>query len=132
VPPVIKGDPCLNLLYFPPGIDQTAHTHPSDRIGMIMSGKGRCHHWTGEGNNEEEIVDLVPGMIFCIHTNGQHKFSTPYGEEMRVLAYHPDSTFGPTHEDHPMLLRTIIDGVSAADPSMSKHWTTAEEAVNAP
>lgn len=115
IPPVRMGDPCLNLLYFPAGIDQTAHTHPSDRIGMILSGKGRCHLWDEGSGWEESLVDLTPGMIFCIHTNGKHKFSTPYGEEMRVLAYHPETDFGPRDEDHPMLNRTIVDGVSARE-----------------
>ena len=111
VPPVKYGDPCLNLLYFPEGIDQTRHTHPSDRIGMVMSGRGLCHAWN---NGEETLIDLVEGMIFCIHTNGIHKFSTPYGEHMRVLAYHPDSDFGATDQVHPMINRTIVDGVSAS------------------
>lgn len=107
IPPVKKGDACLNLLYFPPGIDQTQHTHPSDRIGLIVSGRGQCV--TPAGN-----IDLEPQMIFCIHENGLHSFRTPYGEHMRVLAFHPDSDFGPTDEDHPMLNRTIVDGVSAS------------------
>lgn len=110
--PVRMGDPCLNLLFFPADIDQTAHTHPSDRIGMIMSGKGRCHAWN---NGKEEIIDLIPGMIFCIHTDGFHKFSTPYGEHMRVLAYHPDSDFGPTDQNHPMINRTMVHGQSASN-----------------
>lgn len=109
--PLKWGDPCLNLLYFPPDIDQTAHTHPSDRIGMVLSGKGRCVHTDDEGN--ETVTDLVPGMLFCIHTDGSHKFQTPYGEHMRVLAYHPDSDFGPKDEEHPMINRTLVDGVSA-------------------
>ena len=29
---------------------------------------------------------------------------------MDVVAYHPDSDFGPTHEEHPMVNRTRIDG----------------------
>jgi len=33
---------------------------------------------------------------------------------MRVIAYHPDSDFGATHEDHPMINRTIVNGTSAA------------------
>ena len=104
------GDPCLNLLYFPPDIDQTAHTHPSDRIGIVMSGKGKCVAWQ---DGIEEAIDLVAGMIWVIHTDGVHKFQTPYGESMRVLAYHPDSDYGPTHQFHPMLNRTIVDGISA-------------------
>jgi quercetin dioxygenase-like cupin family protein len=109
--PIRLGDPCVNLLYFPAGIDQTAHDHPSDRIGMILSGRGQCHYWNG---SHEEVIDLVPGMLFCIHAGGLHKFSTLYGEDMRVLAYHPDSDFGPTDENHPMINRTMVDGVSAA------------------
>lgn len=107
VPPMMMGDPCLNLLYFPPGIDQTEHTHPSDRIGMIMSGRGEC---IADG----KVIELTAGMIFCVHTDGPHKFRTLFGEEMRVLAYHPDSDFGPTHQEHPMINRTIVGGVSAS------------------
>lgn len=112
IAPPKKGDPCLNLLYFPSGIDQTEHTHPSDRIGMVMSGRGRCVHRPAP-DAEPILTDLRPGMAFCIHTDGLHKFQTPYGEPMRVLAYHPDSDHGPSDEEHPMLNRTIVDGVSA-------------------
>lgn len=111
IPPVKLGDPCLNLLYFPSGIDQTAHTHPSDRIGLILSGHGLCHSYD---NGAELLTELLPGMIFCIHTDGHHKFSTPFGEDMRVLAYHPESDFGPQDENHPMINRTIVEGVSAS------------------
>lgn len=109
--PTRKGDPCLNLLYFPAGIDQTAHTHPSDRIGLILSGRGLCI--VGEPGEAQATIDLEAGMLFCIHTDGRHKFATPYQQDMRVLAYHPDSDFGPSDEEHPMLNRTIVDGVSA-------------------
>jgi hypothetical protein len=34
---------------------------------------------------------------------------------LRVIAYHPDSDFGPTHEDHPMINRTMVGGVSASE-----------------
>jgi hypothetical protein len=105
IPPIKLGDPCLNLLYFPPGIDQTMHSHPSERIGMILSGRGVCITPEGE-------TPLEPGMLFCIHPNGLHKFRTD-ASDMRVLAYHPDSDFGPTDQDHPMINRTMVDGVSA-------------------
>lgn len=109
-PPKV-GDPVVNMLYFPPGIDQTPHTHPSIRVGTVLSGHGRCHYWEGD---VEHTVDLVPGMLWCIHTDGLHKFSTPYGEHLRVMPYHPDTDSGPNDEDHPMLNRTIVDGVSAS------------------
>lgn len=47
-------EPSMNLLHIPPGIEQTMHTHPSDRIGVVVSGAGQCV--TPEG-----LVDLVPG-----------------------------------------------------------------------
>lgn len=49
-----------------------------------------------------------------IPTDGQHSFFTD-DSEMDVIAYHPDSDTGPTHDDHPMINRTIVDGVSAAN-----------------
>ncbi len=105
IPPVRMGDACLNLLYFPPGIDQTSHTHPSDRIGVVFSGRGECV--TPEG-----VIPLEPGVMFRIPFEGHHKFRTS-DSEMRVIAYHPDSDFGPQDEDHPMINRTMVDGVSA-------------------
>lgn len=129
IPPVKCGDPCLNLLQFPPGIDQTAHTHPSNRIGMILSGQGECHAWQSDVRSRT-IYDDVPIRyplrardLFCIHAEGKHKFRTYEGQEMRVLAYHPDSDYGPTDEDHPMLNRTIIDGASAANPERAEYRT---------
>lgn len=107
IPPIKLGDPCLNLLYFPENIDQTEHTHPSDRIGLIASGHGWCV-------TPDNRIELYPGQIFRIHAEGKHKFQTLPGEDMTVIAYHPDSDFGPTDEVHPMVNRTIVDGVSAS------------------
>lgn len=105
IPPVMKGDPCLNHLHFPLGIQQTMHTHPSIRVGMVTKGMGECVTPNGR-------YELQAGMVFIIHEDGPHCFST-HRECMDVIAYHPDSDFGPTHEEHPMLSRTIVDGVSA-------------------
>jgi len=105
IPPVVIGDPCLNLLHFPPGIDQTLHTHPSARIGIITRGNGECI-------TPEKTIPLEPGVIFIIHKDCQHKFRTG-DNSMSVIAYHPDSDFGPNHQDHPMINRTIVDGISA-------------------
>jgi hypothetical protein len=54
-------------------------------------------------------------MLFCIHPEGKHKFRTGPDSPMRVLAYHPDSDFGPTDQDHPMINRTMVDGISARE-----------------
>lgn len=121
ISPVKMGDPCLNLLHFPEGIDQTAHTHPSHRIGVVAKGRGECV--TPFGN-----LPLTEGMIFVIkewdgktygigldgkeHPIGTHKFKTT-DSSMDVVAFHPDSDFGATDIDHPMINRTIVEGVSA-------------------
>lgn len=106
IPPVLRGDPCLNLLHFPPQIHQTAHTHPSLRLGLVTRGRGDCLL-------QDKRVPLLPGVIFLIPADLLHSFATAE-ESMTVIAYHPDSDFGPTHESHPMINRTIVDGVSAS------------------
>ena len=103
-PPVI-GDPCMNLLHFPPTIDQTMHTHPSIRVGLIHSGRGFCRTATGKHR-------LNQGDMFILHPDAEHAFHT-IDSPMTLTVFHPDSDFGPSHDDHPMLNRTIVEGVSA-------------------
>jgi quercetin dioxygenase-like cupin family protein len=100
IPPVLQGDACLNLLHLPPGTQQTRHTHPSLRVGLIISGRGHCR-------TPEQCIPLTPGRAFVIRAGGLHSFHTE-DEELLVLAYHPDSDFGPTHENHPMINRTSV------------------------
>ena len=122
IAPVKMGDPCLNHLHFPPKIDQTQHTHPSHRIGIVAKGNGECK--TPFGN-----LPLVKGMIFVIkewnnkdfaegldgntYPVGAHSFET-FDESMDVIAFHPDSDFGATDVNHPMINRTYVDGISAS------------------
>lgn len=103
-PPVL-GDPCFNLLHFPQNIRQTMHTHPSLRCGITVSGRGRAIFPDGE-------VPLEPGRCWFLETGGQHCFYTD-DSEMLVTAWHPDTDTGPSHNDHPMLNKTIVGGVSA-------------------
>jgi len=109
-PPIKKGLPCFNALYMPTGIHQTMHTHPSTRAGFIIIGGATCE--TPDGKYR-----LESGDIFYLRTNGWHKFRSDLEDSstMMLVAYHPDSDFGPTDEDHPMLNRTIVNGVSAKD-----------------
>jgi hypothetical protein len=101
VPPARLGDPAFNILYFPPGIRQTSHIHPSVRLGLVLSGSGHCV------KPNAAPMALEPGMVFCISENEQHCFHS--GEQgMSVIAYHPDSEWGPTDQSHPMLNRTYI------------------------
>jgi mannose-6-phosphate isomerase-like protein (cupin superfamily) len=75
------------------------------RVGMVTKGRGECV--TPHGTYE-----LRPGMAFIIHEDGEHKFRTS-SECMDVVAFHPNSDFGPTDEEHPMLNMTFVDGTSA-------------------
>ncbi len=100
IPPQMFGDPCLNALYFPAHVSQSEHTHPSIRIGLVARGNGECH-------TPGAIHQLSPGLGFVINANCRHNFSTA-NSELVVIAYHPDSDFGPTHEVHPMINRTIL------------------------
>ncbi len=122
ISPVKMGGPCLNHLHFPKAIEQTAHTHPSHRIGIVSKGSGKCVTPFGD-------LDLIEGMIFIIlewdletygegldgemHPAGTHCFFT-FDEAMDVIAFHPDSDFGPTDVNHPMINRTIVKGLSAS------------------
>lgn len=105
ISPPVLGDPCLNLLHFPRNIRQTMHTHPSLRCGITLSGKGRAMFPDGE-------VPLEPGSCWFLKTGGQHAFYTD-DSELLVSAWHPDTDTGPSHHDHPMLNRTMVEGVSA-------------------
>jgi hypothetical protein len=100
ISPPLLGDPCLNLLHIPPGTRQTAHTHPSIRVGLIVRGSGQCVTPGGR-------FTLRPGLGFVIAAEALHSFHTDR-EPLLVIAYHPDSDFGPTHECHPMVNRTIV------------------------
>ncbi|MCB1768243.1 MAG: cupin domain-containing protein [Candidatus Competibacteraceae bacterium] len=95
------GEPCLNHLHIPPHTDQTPHTHPSVRIGVIMGGTGECRTPGG-------AYPLQPGIGWYIPTGCQHSFFTQ-DESLDVVAWHPDSDFGPRDDDHPMINRTVIE-----------------------
>lgn len=98
------GDGSLNLLYFPHDIYQSRHTHPSIRVGYVLSGKGKAH-WIDQSTGEEKERDLQPGDSFLLDAHTQHNFSTT-DSHMRILAYHPDGDWGPEDHNHTMLNRT--------------------------
>jgi len=100
LPPSILGEPCLNHLHIPAGTAQSAHTHPSVRVGVIARGRGEC---VTEGNRHA----LVAGLCFVIEPGCRHSFHTA-DDSLDVVVYHPDSDTGPTHHDHPMINRTYL------------------------
>ena len=109
IPPIIQGDPCFNALYFPPNCDQTLHTHASDRLGLVVAGSGECETPTG-------IVRFQPGQIIWIPADHPHKFRTT-DQPLTLIMFHPDSETGFSQRNNPMLNRTLVEGVSAAQIS---------------
>lgn len=107
ISPVVLGDPCLNLLHIPAATHQTRHTHPTMRSGIIISGSGVC-------STPAADFPLAAGTAFVIPAEAVHSFHTSVEEELCVIAWHPDSDTGPSHHDHPMVNRTIVNGVPAS------------------
>jgi len=110
--PSLVGDPCLNHLHFPEGISQSEHYHPTVRAGAIARGSGWCDTPYGR-------TALREGLVFCIPALGRHRFVTDESE-LDVIAYHPDSDWGPTDLDHPMINRTWV-GEGKIDNSAGPH-----------
>jgi hypothetical protein len=94
------GEPCLNHLHIPAGTNQSEHTHPSLRVGVIARGSGVCRTRAGD-------IPLTEGLGWMIPAGLAHSFITG-GHALDVFAWHPDSDFGPTDDDHPMINRTVL------------------------
>lgn len=98
------GDPSLNYLYFPSGIAQTYHLHPSARYGIVIDGKGWADWKNSNGDNSQE---LIQGQAFYLASLEQHRFRTQ-DSCMKILAFHPDGDWGPQDHNHTMLNRTYL------------------------
>jgi hypothetical protein len=98
--PARLGDPVLNHLHFPAGTDQSVHIHPSTRLGVVVRGRGVAF---GPGWQEP----LERGKAFLLVEHEKHAFRTT-DESMDIIAFHPDSDWGPTDAAHPMLNRTYL------------------------
>ncbi|ACU63487.1 cupin domain-containing protein [Chitinophaga pinensis] len=99
VSPAKSGDPCLNHLHIPKQVKQTPHTHPSDRVGIVIKGQAECIL-------KNETTMLQPGHLWVIPPDCLHSFNT-YNEAIDLITWHPDSDFGPTDDNHPMINRTV-------------------------
>jgi quercetin dioxygenase-like cupin family protein len=64
-------------------------------------------------SEEGSRIPLQLGKLFVLPPDTVHGFVSN-DEGMTVIAYHPDSDTGPTDVNHPMINRTIVDGVSAS------------------
>lgn len=103
------GDPCLSFLHFPPGINQSYHLHPSIRMGMIVGGGGVSNilDRKKQFGLKTDCVLLEKGGIFCLDEREIHRFVS-LDQNLDIVAYHPDSDWGPTDSSHPMINRTYI------------------------
>jgi quercetin dioxygenase-like cupin family protein len=95
------GDPVINYVHFPAGMQQTLHTHPSHRIGMVLKGCGLI-----ELDNSE--FPLQTGDVFFMKRNTLHNFMCPYNEDVVLFVFAPDSGTGPTDEVNPLKVRTYV------------------------
>ena len=95
------GDPVVNYVHFPAGMQQTLHTHPSHRVGIVLKGQGKI-----ELNNGE--FPLKQGDVFFMQRNVLHNFMCPYNEDVALFVFAPDSGTGPTDEVNPLKIRTYV------------------------
>jgi len=105
IPPICRGDPCLHGMYLPAGVEQTLHTHPSYRVGLVVAGGGSLA-------TPQQQFSLQPGTLFVIPSHDSHRFCTD-DTGLTVVVFHPDSPTGFTHQENPMMVRTFVDGISA-------------------
>ena len=104
IPPVFRGDPCLNFLNTTKGTLQPVHTHPSYRLGIVISGQG----W--EVSQAPLIKsELREGSIFVVAPWQEHAFETT-NKDLKFIVFHPNSDYGPTRNDHPLINQTFVNG----------------------
>lgn len=96
-----KGEPVINYAHFPPGMNQTLHTHPSQRIGFCLKGNGAVELGNGSSYNVKE------GEAFLMSRLELHNFVTT-DEDVVLLVWAPDSDAGATDTDNALLNRTYV------------------------
>lgn len=108
VSPPRKGDASLNYLYFPAGVNQSFHTHPSIRMGIVLEGSGFASLSDTETSAwKSSEIKLEAGDMFLLDENELHRFRTT-SSSMKIIAYHPETDYGPTDENHAMINRTYL------------------------
>jgi hypothetical protein len=114
--PLKMGEACINCLHIVGKIDQTAHTHPSPRIGVVLNGGIDVKIWDSQGDGTKVIEEhhLNSGDVWAMDKDVIHSFHSNKNIQARILAFHPDSDFGPTDEVAPMINRTMVNGQSAS------------------
>ena len=106
--PPRSGDPVLNHLHVPPHTTQAYHRHSTFRMGCIADGAGVAKGVQYDGAGEEWEANLQKGTLFYLAKHTEHCFVT-MSEHLDVIVFHPDSDWGATDEDHPMINRSLMD-----------------------
>jgi|DEB0MinimDraft_6_1074348.scaffolds.fasta_scaffold02358_11 quercetin dioxygenase-like cupin family protein len=96
------GLPVINYVHFPKGMQQTLHTHPSQRIGLILSGSGQIEL------DNNEVFPINRGDVWVMERNVLHNFMCNKGEDVTLFVFAPDSGTGPTDEVNPLKVRTYV------------------------
>jgi quercetin dioxygenase-like cupin family protein len=107
LPPIYVEDPCLLALHFPAQIGQDMHYHESDRIVTLLAGNGGYCDTPSQGRTY-----LQPGQTYRIPAKVAHRLVSEE-EDLHLLIFHPNSSIGFSDRNHPMLRRTMVEGVSA-------------------
>ena len=102
IEPARLGLPVVNYVHFPEGMNQTLHTHPSQRIGLVLSGTGAIEL------NGHNYFNLEEGTAFWMDRNELHNFMCNSGDDVTLFVFAPDSGMGPTDEVNPLKARTYI------------------------
>ena len=103
--PPHKGDPCINHLHLVEGVVQTKHSHPSERMGMVVRGAATAFYETPTGTAR---LSLDTGVAWRLPADQVHHFETNKGTSCDIVVLHPDSAWGPDDDAHQMLDATVI------------------------
>lgn len=96
------GLPVINYVHFPAGMQQTLHTHPSQRIGLVLSGKGEIEL------DNNVMFPIKAGDCWVMERNVLHNFMCNQDEDVILFVFSPDSGTGPTDEVNPLKVRTYV------------------------
>lgn len=96
-----RGEPVINYVHFPANMTQTLHTHPSQRVGLVLKGKGKVELKDGS------YYYINEGEGFYMERLEVHNFITE-DEEVVLFVWAPDSDAGATDSDNALLNRTYV------------------------